>query len=60
AILDFRLPISVVCHDSEQFRSFLMKLDPRIKEMATNGRLQDILGRHAEIFDHANEVKQDF
>ncbi len=60
AILDFRLPISVVCHDSEQFRSFQMKLDPRIKEMATNGRLQDILGRHAEIFDHANEVKQDF
>lgn len=60
AILDIRLPISIVCHDIKQSREFLMKLDPKIREMASSGRLQEILGPHAEIFEQESEAKQDF
>lgn len=60
AVLNLRFPISFVCHNTKSAQAFLMKVNPKIKEMLASGRLQAILGEHSEFDDVEETLKQDF
>lgn len=47
--LEFR--VSFVCHDNETGERFLKSINPRIRELRRSGRLEQILGPHADLFE---------
>lgn len=49
AFLDLRFPVSFICHDNRTGHLFRKAVNPRIKALHDSGRLQAILGPHAEL-----------
>jgi ABC-type amino acid transport substrate-binding protein len=46
---NLRFPITFICHDNALGNRFLESVNPRIETMHRNGRLEAILGPHAEF-----------